>query len=275
MVISVVWTLVVVTVVMPALRNGASLETDWYYGWIIEGEGALAHLGRMGEQLTNGRGWLGAMGLLVSTVGLGLFRPAWLLFVLPPVVANLMSANLAQADFKLHYTLLSIVPVLVATALGGRRLLAWLGRRRRRRTQRGADGTVRRRTRGAALLALAIPALLVAWIGGGLPPTMRTARGQWDRPPARDDLLRIATHVPDDAILAVDDGLAPSLASRVELRLIPHATAEAWVLVDRQARDPGYFSWDRREVFVEELPQSGRPLLSDAGRFQLWGPVDD
>ncbi len=104
---------------------------------------------------------------------------------------------------------------------------------------------------------------------------MRTARGQWDRPPAHDELLRFAEQIPGAVVLAVDDGLAPPLASRTELRLIPNGPSHAWVLVDRLARDPGYFSWSRREAFVEELPTSGRPLLAEDGRFELWGPVDE
>ncbi len=57
--------------------------------------------------------------------------------------------------------------------------------------------------------------------------------------------------------------------------MIPNGPSHAWVLVDRLARDPGYFSWSRREAFVEELPTSGRPLLAEDGRFELWGPVDE
>ncbi len=272
MAVAILWSLVVFTVVMPLLRDGARLETGWYYKWITEDGGPLANAERIGALLTNGRAWMAPVGLLLSAAALGLLRPAWLLFALAPIVANLLSANLAQADFKLHYTLLSVMPMLVATAMGGRRLLAWTARLRRRRSDVGGG---RRHPLGRSLLLLALPALLVAWIGGGLPPTMRTARGQWDRPPAHDELLRFAEQIPGAVVLAVDDGLAPPLASRTELRLIPNGPSHAWVLVDRLARDPGYFSWSRREAFVEELPTSGRPLLAEDGRFELWGPVDE
>lgn len=271
MVVGVAWTIAVFAVLMPLLRDGSRLETTWYYGWIIEDGGPLANLERIGVQLTNTPGWMGAAGLLLSTAALGLLRPAWLLLAVPPVLANLLSANLAQADFKLHYTLLSILPFLAAAALGGRRLLAWMARRHRSSAR---DGHRARRI-GPALLLLAVPALLVAWIGGGLPPTMRTERGQWNRPAALDDLLRFAAPVPAAVPLSVDDGLAPPLASRLELSLIPEAGPDSWVLVDTLARDPGYFSWSRRNAFVAELAGSGRPLLAEDGRFELWGPLDD
>ncbi|MBA2265573.1 MAG: DUF2079 domain-containing protein [Chloroflexi bacterium] len=270
MVVGILWTLIVLTVLMPILRDGARFETGWYYKWIVENGGPLANAERIGAQLTNVRAWMAPVGLLLSTAALGLLRPAWLLLALLPILANLLSANLAQADFKLHYTLLSTVPFLVAAAIGGRRLLALTARHRRRARTGG-----RRPPLGRALMLLAVPALLVAWIGGGLPPTERTPRGQWDRPSARDQLIRFAAQIPDDVVLAVDDGLAPPLASRVDIRLIPNSSPEHWVLVDRLARDPGYFSWPRREVFVEELPVSGRPLLAEDGRFELWGPVDE
>jgi uncharacterized membrane protein len=269
MTIGIVWTLLVFGVVMPLLRDGARLETAWYYAWISENGGPLANAGRIREQLMNAPGWMAASGLLLSTGGLALLRPAWLLLALPPILANLLSANPAQADLKLHYTLLPIMPFVVAAALGGRRALAWSARRHRLR-----PGDARRRL-GPALLPLAIPALLVAWIGGGLPPTMRTARGQWDLPPARDALLRFARQIPPDVALTVDDGVAAPLASRVDLNLIPNRSAEAWVLVDRRALHPGYVSRERRDTFVEELAGTGRSLLASDGRFEVWGPVDD
>lgn len=269
MAVAILWSLVVLGVVMPLLRGGASLGTAWYYGWVLENGGPLANVERIGAQLTNGRAWMAAAGLLLSTAALGLLRPAWLLFALPTILANLLSANLAQADFKLHYTLLSIVPFLVAAAMGGRRLLAWTARRRSRSASRTA------RAGAPALLLLAIPALIVAWIGGGLPPTERTLHGQWDRPAAHDALLRFAEQIPAGVLLTVDDGLAPPLASRSEISLIPNDAPDGWVLVDREARDPGYLTWARRGSFVEELPASGRPLLAEDGRFELWGPIDD
>jgi len=270
MTLGVVWTLLLLGVVMPLLRDGAPLDTDWYYGWLIENGGPQAQIGQIGEQLTNVPGWLAIGGLLLSTGALPLLRPAWLLLLLPPVLVTLLSANGAQADVKLHYTLILLVPVLVAAALGGRRLLAWSARRRRRGLNT-RDG----RQLGPALLALALPALLVAWIGGGLPPTMRTERGQWDRPEVRDELVLFAAQAPDDVVLTVDDGLAAPLASRRELRLIPNRDPDAWVLIDRRALVPLYQSRERRDAFVDGLPADGRSLLAKDGQFELWGPIGD
>lgn len=163
-----------------------------------------------------------------------------------------------------------MLPFLAAAAIGGRRLLAWTARRRRDTDREG-----RRRPAGSLLAVLGVPALFVAWIGGGLPPTERAVHSQWDRAPAHDDLRRFAQQVPAEVALSVDDGLAPPLASRSDISVIPREAPDAWVLVDREARDPGYLSWARREAFVEELPASGRSLIAEAGRFELWGPIGE
>lgn len=267
MVLGVIWTLVVIGLVMPILRDGAHLDTAWYYGWLMGDGGPLANLGLIGEQISNVDGWRVAAGMLISSAALGLLRPAWLLLTLPPVVANLLSANSAQADLTLHYTLLPLVPVLVAAALGARRFLAW--------THRGWRHVLGpRRSSGPALFVLAVPALIVAWAGGGLPPTARTVDEQWDRPAGREQLVRFADQVPDDAILSADFALGAPLATRHHLQLVPPGDAGAWVLIDRLAYTPNSRSRERRNTFVAELPESGRPLLASDGRFELWGPLD-
>lgn len=270
-----VWTPLAFTMVMPWLRGQDRLETDWYYAWLVNGGGPLSHLDQVWSQLSNLDGWFAAGGMLLSVALLPLLRPAWLLLALPPIVANLLSANWAQADLKLHYTLLPLVPFIVAAALGGRRLLAW----RARRTRRGRRASIQAEHNvvlgGRSLLLLALPALAVGWIGGGLPPTMRTEPGQWDRPAAGAELSTIARIVPQNAVLIVDDGLAAPLAAREHLRLVPDAEADGWVLVDLDAYLPGYTSPQRRNAFLRQLPRSGRLLLADDGRFQLWGPAHD
>lgn len=267
MVLGAAWSLVVVAVAMPALRAGAPLDTGWYYTWLADNGGPLSQLDRIGAQLGNVRGWMAAAGLVLSSAALGLLRPAWLLFLLPPVIASLLSANGVQADLKQHYVLLPLLPALIAAAMGGRRLLAWLGRRRWLGVRIGSSWR-------PALLALALPAVVVAWVGGGLPPTMRTERGQWDRPAAREELLRFAAAVPDDVMLVVDDALAVPLASRLAIDLVPASRPDAWVLIDRLAYVPPYQRVNERTAFLDGLPGSGRPLLADDGRFELWGPIE-
>ncbi len=262
------WTPLAFGVIMPWLRAGGRLETDWYYAWLLAGDGPASQLGRIWSQLAGFAGWQAALGILLSVALLPVLRPRWLLLVIPPIVADLLSANSAQADLKLHYTLLPLLPAIVAAAMGGRRLLALMARRTRR-----SRSSARHPAWGPPLLlTLALPALAVAWLGGGLPPTTRTDRGQWDWPAAIDELRAVARQVPPGVPLAVDDGLAAPLAARSQLRLLPTGEADAWVLVDRHAYLPGYTDVDRRRAFISILPRSGRPLIIDDGRFQLWGP---
>ncbi len=143
--VAVAWGIVVFGLVKPFLRAGVTYDTDVYYAWLGGGLGIVdalfARTDAVAAALTRPAGWIVAAWLVAGLGGLGLLRPRWLLLVVPPLVAHLLSTQGPQHDVLLQYGLLLIVPAVVAAALGGRRLLALLagtGRRARQRTSASA-----------------------------------------------------------------------------------------------------------------------------------------
>ena len=267
---AVVWGVLVFTVVMPALRGSGRLDTDDYYGWLGGGWSSLLapirQPGAVWAAISRPGGWLIATGLILGLAGLPLLRPRWACLLLPPLLADLLSHNSAQAAVHLQYGLPLIVPAVVATAMGGRRLLFLAAAGRRRLRLRG--------TRRASLtIALAaVPALVVAGLTGDLPPG-RVGSPAFAPPSALAELQRVTARLPAGAAVATDDDLAAPLASRAQLFLLPNAPSSAYVVVDRDARTPGYGDPEARDAVVAELPLR-RTLIVGDGRFELWSPDD-
>jgi len=285
--LAITWGIAVFGIVKPFLRAGVTYDTDRYYAWLGGGPGVVnTFLTRTDEvvaALTRPAGWIVVAWLVLGVGGLALLRPRWLLLVTPPLVAHLLSRQGPQHDVLLQYGLLLVVPVVVAAALGGRRLLALIGRWGRRwarwRASRRTPPAVpdRRPTGGVAhrrlLAVIAAPALVAALQAGSVPPFSSHELGFWSRPATVDQLRAVAARVPEDATLSVDWGLASAVASRPSLRLLPYEDPGAWVLVDEHPYVTGYFRWADRPAFEAALERSGRPLIVDDGRFRLWGPV--
>ena len=286
--IAVAWGIAVFGVVKPFLRAGVAYDTDRYYAWLGGGVGVVNSVfertGEVAAALARPDGWIVAAWLMAGLGGLALLRPRWLLLVLPPLVAHLLSSQGPQHDVLLQYGLLLVVPAMVAAALGGRRLLTLVLRARRRRRRRSArHGSVtaagfvgpaprRDRSRPWAMAMLALPALIAAFAAGSIPPFSDLERGFWARPAAIERLRDVAAHVPADAVLSVDWGLASVVADRRSLELLPYDAPDAYVLVDRRPYVTGRFRWADRPAFIAALEESSRPLLVDDGRFRLWGP---
>ncbi len=274
---SVAWGIVVFGLVKPFLRAGVTYDTDIYYAWLGGGLGIvdvlLARTDAVVAALTRPAGWIVAAWLVAGLGGLGLLRPRWLLLVVPPLVAHLLSTQGPQHDVLLQYGLLLIVPAVVAAALGGRRLLALLARTGRRVRHRRALRRLRSRARPWQLVAFGAPAIAAAFLAGAVLPFSSLEHGFWDRPAALGELRAVTAAVPDDAVLSVDWGLASAVASRASLELLPYDDPAAYVLVDRRPYVTGFFHWADRPAFVAGLEASQRPLLIDDGRFRLWGPA--
>jgi uncharacterized membrane protein len=288
--LAVAWGIAVFGVVKPLLRAGVAYDTDPYYAWLGGGLGVLLapfqQPAAILEALTRPGGWIMAGWLVAGLGGLAVLRPRWLLLLGPPLLAHLLSTNRTQQLVLAQYGLLLLVPAIVAAALGGRRLLALLSRRSRRRapgrrttrqpaaqTQPSAPARPAAPARPWWTAAFAVPALAGAFLAGWVPPFSDVERGFFERPAAIERLRAVAAIVPGDAVLSVDWGTAAPLASRPELRLLPFAAPDAYVLVDREAFVTGTFPWEERGRFVAGLASSGRPLLADDGRFRLWGPL--
>ena len=149
-----------------------------------------------------------------------------------------------------------LFPLIVAVGIGARKLLEM------------------RSIRPAVALVAIIPALLIAWAAGRVPPALGAEPGVYSRPNAVAQLRRATEMIPADARVNADAALAVWLANRHTINDFPdRLEARCYVVIDRQAylSEPNHP--EVRKAAIDALPDSGRSVLFDDGRFQVWGPV--
>ena len=143
------WFLFGTGVVQQHLRNGG--YTDFvYYRWLIVHPSAAAVLGA----IFNPRALLVVAAIIAGMGGLPLLAPRWLLLVIPPYLANVLSGHSPQNVLDLHYALLLLFPLIVAGGVGARKLLEL------------------RTIKPAFALVVILPALILAWGTGRFPPAL-------------------------------------------------------------------------------------------------------
>lgn len=195
-------------------------------------------------------------GILASLACLPLLAPRWTLLAIPPYLANVLSEHVPQNVLHLHYVLLLLFPLIVAGAIGGRRLLE------------------RRSLSPSTALAAIAPALLLAFVTGTVPPSLNSWQWLYDRPNAVAQLSRAAAVIPADAPVNADSALAVWMANRYQINDFPDMLdSTCYVVIDRYAYVGGPTHPDVRQGQILALPTSGRTLLYDDGRFQVWSPV--
>lgn len=198
---------------------------------------------------------LGYLAMLVAPLAcLPLLAPDVLAVGIFPLVSNLLSSAEGQYTIRAHYTAALTAVLIAATAVGGRRAAAWLGR---------ADGADNRIPAGL------VAAALVASLSFSPMPWSRDAfaRKQFWTAEPRDGLSRIAAVVPREASVSAANHLGAHFALRKTLRLFPDGweTADI-VLVDIAGRD-----------YVGAMPDSDafRPLLRTLVETRRLLAVDD
>jgi uncharacterized membrane protein len=250
------WLLIGSGVVQQIVRNGGYSPAGYYTFFIHPSLAFVA------GTVLRPDPWLVVAGLLVSLLGLPLLAPRWLLLLVAPLAANLLSNHDPQERLQLHYVLLIMFPLIAAAGVGGRRLLerrtipAWLP--------------------SPALLAGAAPALILGFSTGALPPSLGADQWLYTRPPAVAKLLVATRVIPNGAPVYADDGAAVWLTDRTEITTIPDQLApDRYVVIDRQdwyhQGDPTP-SRSRADVIARILA-TNRHLLVDDGRFQVWSPA--
>ena len=233
--------LVVIAVVMPAIRGGVRSDVASYYGWLV-----TAHPIEIAGALIHPAGWLAFAILILGMSGLPLLRWRWLALALPPFIADLLSHHAIQPDLRLHYGLLLVVPIFLAGLMGARTLAG-------------------RGTR-VPFIALALVALLVAALA--TPFAFRTEE------PVLARLQACTRRLPPDAPVAADDSVSAPLAARHRLAPVALARATDFLVLDREGRQPSYVDREGRERVVSSLPAGERISICADGRFELWGPVE-
>ena len=197
--------------------------------------------------------------VMASMFALPLLAPRWLLLAVPPYLADVLSGHDPQNVLALHYVLLLLFPLVVAGGVGSRKLLERMPS-----------------LRPAAALAMMLPPLVLGWSWGRFPPALRADDALYTRPNTVAELMTATSMIPADAPVNADDGLAVWLANRHTINDFPdHVNASCYVVIDHQPYLSGPTHPAERLAALNALPTSGRRLLFDDGRFQVWSPVGD
>jgi hypothetical protein len=119
-------------------------------------------------------------------------------------------------------------------------------------------------------------AFLVSFAAGRFPPALGADPSLYARPNTVAELRAATSMIPLDAPVNADDGLALWLANRHTINDFPDRLENSsYVVIDRQAYLSGPTHPNERLAAISALPGSGRHVLFDDGRFQVWSPVGD
>ena len=252
------WFLIGTGIVQQHFRNGG--YTDFvYYRWLFGLDPStpntvtniLAAAFRPGALLV-------VAAVIASMFALPLLAPRWLLLVIPPYLANVLSGHTPQNVLNLHYVLLLLFPLVVAGGVGARKFLEM------------------RSIRPATALVAILPALILGWGTGRFPPALGGDQSLYSHPNAVAELQAATSMIPANAPVNADDALTLWLANRHTINDFPdRLDGTCYVVIDRQAYLSGPTHPDQRLAALNQLPTSGRTLLYDDGRFEVWSPVGD
>jgi len=252
------WFLIGTGLIQQHFRNFG--YTDFvYYRWLI-GLNPAIHVSveAVVAALTRPQALLAVAIVIAGMFALPILAWRWLLLVIPPYLANVLSEHDPQNLLRLHYVLLLLFPLIVAGGVGARRFLAM------------------RSVRPAAALMAAVPALLLGWGTGQLPPALDSSYYLFSHPNTVAELQTATSMIPANAPVNADDAVTVWLANRHTINDFPDMLdGTCYVVIDRQAYLDGPTHPDLRKAAIAQLPTSGRTLLYDDGRFLVWSPVGD
>jgi uncharacterized membrane protein len=245
------WFLIGTGIVQQHLRNGG--YTDFvYYGWLF----LHPSLGGILGAIFNPPAILVVAAIIAGMAGMPLLAPRWLLLVIPPYLADVLSSHTPQNVLNLHYVLLLLFPLIVAGGVGARKFLAM------------------RSIRPAWAVIFLVPPLLLALGTGRLPPAAIANTSLFSRPDTLAELRTATAMIPANAPVSADVGLAVWFANRHTINDFPDKLdATCYVVLDHQPFLSGPTVPSQRLAAIDQLAGSGRHLLYDDGRFQVWSPV--
>jgi hypothetical protein len=257
MILAGAWLLIGAAVVELFIRRGGYSPDFAYYAWMVD-PGRPPNI--LARALLRPDAWLAVAGLLVSLLGLPLLAPRWLLLAVPPLVANLLSSNDVMEKLQLHYVMLIMFPLVVAAGFGARRLME--------------QQTIPTWLPAPALLLGAVPALLIGLAGGRLPPSLGADPWLYAQPPVVDRLLAATRVIPSGAPVYADDGTDVWLSDRTQIAQISEPLLpDRYVVVDLQDWTLRYEPGEAARHSSARMLATGRRLLADDGRFQVWSPA--
>jgi uncharacterized membrane protein len=252
------WFLIGTGLVQQHFRNGGYSDFV-YYRWLFDLDPSMpdSYTALLGA-IFRPEALLVVAGVMASMFLLPLLAPRWLLLVIPPYLANVLSGHNPQNLLRLHYVLLMLFPLVVAGGVGARKLLE-----------------LRSIHPVTAVLAM-IPVFVLAWGTGRLPPALGGDSSLYLRPNSVAELQSATSRIPADAPVNADNGLAVWLANRHTINDFPdRLDATCYVVIDSIPYLSGPTNPAQRQAALDQLPGSGRRLLFDDGRFQVWSPIGD
>ena len=252
------WLLIGTGIIQQHFR-GSGYSDVVYYRWLVGLDSRFpVSLTTVLAALVRPDALLAVAGVIASMCALPVLAPRWLLLVIPPYLADVLSEHDPQNLLQLHYILLLLFPLMVAGGVGARAFLA------------------RRSIRPATALVAILPALILGWGTGRFPPALGAYNWLFSRPNAVAQLQAATSLIPANAPVNADDALAVWLANRHTINDFPDfLDGTCYVVIDREAYIDGPTHPDLRRAAIAQLPSSGRTLLYDDGRFQVWSPVGD
>src|SRR5579864_1794828 len=256
--LSAAWFLIGTGIVQQHFRNGG--YTDFvYYRWLFGIDPSLPRTPlTVLEALFRPNALLVVAAVIASMFALPLLAPRWLLLVIPPYLANVLSGHNPQNVLNLHYVLLLLFPLIVAGGVGARNFLAL------------------RSLRPLGALAMMLPAFVLGWGAGRFPPALGADASLYSRPNTVAELMTATSMIPAGAPVNADDGLTVWLANRHTINDFPdRLDGTCYVVIDKEPYLSGPTHPDQRLQALNGLSSSGRRLLFDDGRFQVWSPVGD
>jgi uncharacterized membrane protein len=252
------WFLIGTGIIQQHFRNGG--YTDFiYYRWLFALDPTHpASAQAIAEAVARPQALLILAAIFGSMFALPILAPRWLVLAIPPYLANVLSEHVPQNDLHLHYVLLLLFPLMVAGGIGAKRLLQM------------------RSIRPALALVVILPALLLGWGTGRFPPSLNARPDLYSKPNAVAQLQTAASVIPSDAPVNADAGLTVWLANRHTINDFPDKLdGNAYVVIDKQYYLGANTNRALRDAAAAALLTSGRRLLYDDGRFQVWSPVGD
>ena len=219
--LSAAWTLLAVYVVLPAFGNAAEQE----FGPRFAGDRGTSFGEAIEFMVRNplttvdsalGLDEVGILGMLVLTTGgLCLLAPRWLLVAVPAAALNLLSAHDLQHTISYHYWIVAAAAVAVAGAVGAGRVRTdatriWLG--------------------WAAAAGAALSVLSLQW-GSAI---VEQIRFEW---PHRADRQAVLDAIPAGASVAAPMRALPHLAEREHLYVVPEPMLPVRVGTEWDAAD--------------------------------------
>jgi uncharacterized membrane protein len=252
------WFLIGTGVIQQHLRNSG--YTDFvYYRWLVGLDPTFpVSLGAVVGSVFNPAALLVVAGVIASMLLLPLAGPRWLLLAIPPYLASVLSEHGPQRVLELHYALLLLFPLVVAGGVGARRFLET-------RTLQPAT----------AILGM-FPVFLLAWGTGHFPPALGGDSTIYLRPNTVAQLRNATSMIPGNGPVSADNALAVWLANRHTINDFPDKLdGSCYIVLDHQPHVAGPVSAGQRQAAIDQLRSSGRRLLFDDGRFQVWSPIGD